>query len=136
MWETLVGASGSHQWTRTGSTADLLEFVEGTWKQVRDHITHDEPTLAGLARWLRTSVKVPLEREHAIARAIQERRARMASHLLQGSLFDRQAEREATAQRELLKQALSRCRSRIEELHRRRAAAVITTRPAFSLFTW
>jgi hypothetical protein len=81
-------------------------------------------------------VKVPLEREQAIARAIQEHHARMASRLLQGSLFDRQAEREATAQRELLGQALSRCRSRIEELHRRRAAAVITTRPAFSLFTW
>jgi hypothetical protein len=60
----------------------------------------------------------------------------MASRLLQGSLFDRQVEREATAQRELLRQALLRCRSRIEELHRRRAAAVITTRPAFSLITW
>ena len=136
VWDTLVGASGSHQSTRAGSAADLREFVERTWKQVRDHVSRDEHSLAGLARWLRTSVKVPLEREQAIARAIQEHHARMASRLLQGSLFDRQAEREATAQRELLRQALSRCRSRIEELHRRRTAAVITTRPAFSLFTW
>ena len=60
----------------------------------------------------------------------------MASHLLQGSLFDRRGEREATAQRELLEQALSRCHARIEELHRRRAATAFSTRPAFSLITW
>ncbi len=60
----------------------------------------------------------------------------MAASLLQGGLFDRRTEREATAQRELLEMALTRCRTRTEELQQRQAAAVITSRPAFSLISW
>jgi len=136
VWETLVGAIGTHRMVRAACAADLRGFAERAWKQIQDHINSDGELLAGLTRRLRASVSVPLERERSIARAIQEHRARIASRLRQGSLFDRRAEREATSQRELLEQALSRCHARIEELHCRRSATTISTRPAFSLITW
>ena len=136
VWETLVGAGGSHRSPRAGCTADLRAVADATWNQIQRHISRDKNVLDGLIGWLLASLRVPLEREQAIAREIQEHHARMASHLLQGSLFDRRIEREATAQGELLEQALSRCQARIEELHRQRTAASISTRPAFSLISW
>jgi hypothetical protein len=136
VWESLVGVIGEHGRTRSGRAADLRAVAETALKRLRRDVAWDAQLLAAVATWLRTSVRAPLEREQAIARAIQEHHARLASQLLQHSLFDRRVEREAAAQRELLEQALSRCHTRTEELHRRRAAATITTRPAFSLITW
>jgi hypothetical protein len=76
-----------------------------------------------------------LGREHAIARDIAQRGARMAVDLLQPGLFDRRAERQAAAQREVIDNALAHCRARLAELRRQRAAAA-TLRPAFSLIAW
>jgi hypothetical protein len=86
-------------------------------------------------RWLQTSAARALQREGAIARALERHHARLAASLLQGGLFDRRTEREAAAQRELLEMALTRCRTRTDELQQRQAA-VITSRPAFSLISW
>ena len=52
---------------------------------------------------------------------------------LQGGLFDRSAEREANAQRELLEMALTRCVQRTEELQQTAGGRRHHERPAFSL---
>lgn len=84
---------------------------------------------------LRATMALALEREHAIAREIAQRGARMALNLLQPGLFDRRAERHVAAQREVIDNALAHCHGRLAELLRQRAAAA-ALRPAFSLITW
>ncbi|MNC95276.1 hypothetical protein D3C83_123580 [compost metagenome] len=58
----------------------------------------------------------------------------MAAGLIQGALFDRRAEREALAQRDVANQALARCRTRMRALERLDEMAV-TVRPAFALIS-
>ena len=136
-WETLIGVRADHQWPRSESTTDLRNRVDESWTQVRNHVSVEHSRVTDdLVGWLRTSAARALEREDAIARAIERHHARMAASLLQGGLFDRRTEREATAQRELLEMALTRCRTRTDELQQRQAGAVITSRPAFSLISW
>jgi ERCC4-related helicase len=136
-WETLIGARADHQWPRSKSMTDLRNRVDESWTQVRNYVSVEHSRITeDLVAWLRTSAARALEREEAIARAIERHHARLAAGLLQGGLFDRRTEREATAQRELLEMALTRCRTRIEELQQRQAGAVITSRPAFSLISW
>lgn len=136
-WETLIGVRADHQWPRPESTADVRKRVDQSWTQVRKHVSIEHSRVTGhlLAR-LRTSAARALEREGAIARALERHHARLAVSLLQGGLFDRRTEREAAAQRELLEMALTQCRTRTVELRQRQAAAVITSRPAFSLISW
>ena len=136
-WESLIGIRAEHQWLRSALMDDLRKRVDKSWRQVQNHVSIEHCSAAGdLVRWLQTSAARALEREGAIARALERHHARMAASLLQGGLFDRRAEREATAQREVLEMALTRCRTRTEELQQRQAAAVITSRPAFSLISW
>ena len=136
-WETLIGVRADHQWPRSELTSDLRKRVDESWTLVRNHVRIEHSRVTDhLVRWLRTSAARGLEREDAIARALERHHARIAASLLQGGLFDRRTEREATAQRELLEMALTRCRTRTEELKQRQAAAVITSRPAFSLISW
>ena len=59
----------------------------------------------------------------------------MAAPLIQGALFDRRSEREATSQRESIDEALNRCHTRLAEL-RRLAHVTTAVRPAFSLIAW
>ena len=91
------------------------------------------PTSCQIA--IRAPAALALDREHAIARDIDRRHARMAATLIQGALFDRRTEREATSQRELIDEAMSRCHTRIAELHRLRPVTT-AVRPAFSLIAW
>ena len=136
-WETLIGARADHQWPRSRSMTDLRNRVDESWTRVRNHVSVEHSRITeDLVGWLRTSATRALEREQAIARAIERHHARLAAGLLQGALFDRRTEREATAQRELLEMALTGCRTRIEELQQRQAGAVVTSRPAFSLISW
>lgn len=136
-WETLIGVRADHQWPRSESMADLRTHVDQSWTRVRNHVSIEHSRVTGhLLGWLRTSAARALEREDAIARALERHHARLAASLLQGGLFDRRTEREAAAQRELLEMALMHCRTRTEELRQRQAAAVITSRPAFSLISW
>ena len=70
-----------------------------------------------------------------MANGIERRHARLASHLVQGALFDRRAERHAEAQRDLAEHALARCRERRAALEKQRRATV-NVRPAFALVPW
>ena len=136
-WETLIGVCADHQWPRSELNADLRKHVDESWTRVRNHVSTEHSRVTDdLIRWLRTSAVRALEREDAIARALERHHARLAASLLQGGLFDRRTERDAAAQRELLEMALTHCRTRTEELRQRQAADVITSRPAFSLISW
>jgi hypothetical protein len=64
----------------------------------------------------RQHASVLLNRERAIADALRDRHARLASALLQPGLFDRRTDRAAAAQAALLADALSRAHARLREL--------------------
>jgi superfamily II DNA/RNA helicase len=68
---------------------------------------------AALAEQMRAPVALFTDREHAIARVLEERHARLAAALLQTGLFDRRAERAATAQASVLNEARSRTVARL-----------------------
>jgi hypothetical protein len=136
-WDTLIGVRANHQWPLFDSRAGFRKRVDESWARVRNHVITEHDHVTGhLIASLRTSAGRAIERENAIAQALERHHARLAASLLQGGLFDRRTEREAAAQRELLEMALTRCRTRIDELKQRQAAAVITSRPAFSLISW
>jgi hypothetical protein len=131
VWETLVGVEGSFRQVRAPAEADLSRFFDLSWNQLRQTIMRSLPERA-----VETSSSRVLDREHAIATAVEQHRARMASAMVQGALFDRRGEREAGAQRETLEQTLARCHARIAELQRSRVARAVAVRPAFSLVAW
>jgi ERCC4-related helicase len=136
-WETLIGVHADHQWPPFDSTDDFRTRVDESWELVQNHVRIEHARVTShVTEWLRTSAARALEREGAIARTLERHHARLAATLLQGGLFDRRNEREAAAQRELLEMALTRCRTRTDELKQRQAAAVMTSRPAFSLISW
>jgi hypothetical protein len=137
VWETLIGVHGTHPWARPRFRSDVRRHLDASWTQIQNGIAVDCGRLADrLSDSIRAPVVLALDREHAIARDIDRRHARMAASLIQGALFDRRTEREATAQRELIDQALSRCHTRIAELHRLRHVTTVAVRPAFSLIAW
>jgi hypothetical protein len=132
-----MGVHGIHPWTRPRFRSDVRWRLDASWTQIQDSIAVDCNRLADLLSGsIRTPAALALDRERAIARDIDRRHARMAATLIQGGLFDRRPEREAAAQRELLDQALTRCRARIAELHRLRHVTIAAVRPVFSLIAW
>jgi ERCC4-related helicase len=72
--------------------------------------------LASLVSSLRPFSEMASRREHAIADALEHERARLSARLLQRSLFDRRVERTYAAQSAVIDQALTRCRTRLDEL--------------------
>ena len=136
LWETLIGVCGDPGWTRRRPREEIRRLVDTSWKQVQEDagIQH-RGFMQQVSDSLRASMALALEREHAIAREIAQRGARMAVNLLQPGLFDRRAERHVAAQREVIDYALAQCHGRLAELLRQRAAAA-ALRPAFSLITW
>ena len=136
LWETVIGVSGRPGRIRPRSREAILRFVDASWRQVQEAVAiqHARAAHPGSDSF-RASTALALEREQAIAREIALRDARMAAHLLQPGLFDRRAERQAAAVREVTDNALAHCHGRIAELQRQQAA-VTTLRPAFSLIAW
>jgi hypothetical protein len=136
LWETLIGVHGIHPWARPRFRSDVRWRLDASWTQIQNSIAVDRGRLADLLSGsIRAPAALALDREHAIARDIDRRHARMAATLIQGALFDRRTEREATSQRELIDEAMSRCHTRIGELHRLRHVTT-AVRPAFSLIAW
>src|SRR6185436_16678749 len=98
-WEILIGVQAEHQWPPPESIAGLRTRVDESWTRLRNHVRIEHSHVTDdLIRRLRTAAGPALERESAIARALERHHARMAASLLQGGLFDRRAERETTAQ--------------------------------------
>ena len=136
VFKTIVGcawrASGS-----VGTASELRKTVDESFRDVyrsiADHHIHTVSAVLTLREaWLRLA----LRRERAVARAAEQRYARIAAQLLQRGLFDYRSDREANGQRELLQQALARCQERLSELHRWESIKAGAIRPAFALITW
>ncbi len=135
IWETLAGIEGRPR-TSAHSTSHARELLDSWWTRVcaiaeNQRAGDSDPSLDVI----RTFTALALTRENAIARGIERRRARMAAELVQKALFDRRAERDAAAQRELILQALDRCHARTKTLERLNSMTV-AVRPAFALLSW
>jgi hypothetical protein len=76
--------------------------------------------LARLVESIEPWLRLAQQREHAIASALQSRRARLAATMLQAGLFDRRADRTAVAQSALVDEALHQLAQRGEWLDRLR----------------
>jgi superfamily II DNA or RNA helicase len=136
VWETLIGVHGIHLWPRPRFRSDVRSRLDASWTQIQNSVAVDRGRLADLLSGsIRAPAALAMDRERAIARDIDRRHARMAATLIQGALFDRRTERDATSQRELIDEAMSRCHQRIAELHRLRDVTT-AVRPAFSLIAW
>ena len=130
--ETLVGVEAARMPARL-SDAAARTLLDESWARLEQIVRSCPPTHDALPG-MRVAAAVALRRERAIARAIERRHGRMAAGLVQGALFDRRAEREAIAQRDVADQALARCRMRIRALERLDEIA-LTVRPAFALIS-
>jgi superfamily II DNA or RNA helicase len=137
VWETLVGVSGSHGWTRQHTRKDIRGRVDASWSRIQKDIAGEHQRIALRLRYsFRASTALGVEREQAIARQIAQRHARIAADLLQPGLFDRRAARQVTAQSEIAEHALAHCHERLAELERHRSATATALHPAFSLIAW
>jgi superfamily II DNA or RNA helicase len=137
VWETLVGVSGSHGWTRQPARGDVRRLVDASWNHIRKEIAIEHQRIALMtSRSLQATLALLVTRERAVACEIEQSYARIAADLLQPGLFDRRTERQATAQREVVDHALRHCHERLAELERHRNATFTTLRPAFSLIAW
>jgi ERCC4-related helicase len=135
LWETLIGVTGNHGWIRQRSHKEIRRLIDGSWTQIREVAGQHRGLAHVVSESLRASTGLAAQREHAIAREIAQRHARMAATLLQPGLFDRRAERQAGAQRETIDHALALCHERLAGLQRQRRCAT-ALRPAFSLIAW
>jgi hypothetical protein len=133
IWETLAGATGVGLTAKLGGAATARALLDESWAPVGE-IARACPATHEALVGLRLAAALALRRESAIARAIKSRHGRMAADLIQRALFDRRAEREALAQRELADQALARCRTRVQALQRLDEMTV-AVRPAFALIS-
>jgi ERCC4-related helicase len=112
VWHTLLGAIVPTQ--TSGPFAGPADVVATLVERRLDH--DRQRALALLDVSLRDPLELATRRERAIAGALQAERARLSAVLLQGSLFDRRAERARAAQRAILDEALLRCRARLDEV--------------------
>ena len=135
IWDTLMGVE-SRPLTTVRSTLHPRELIDSWWTQVCERAaSHRAQQADPLLDAIRASASLALTREKAIAHGIERRQARMAARLIQGALFDRRTERDAVAQRELIRLALARCRARTAALERLDNPTV-AIRPAFALLSW
>lgn len=136
LWNTIVGAMGHWQGPRVMPPTAARAAVDLSWPWIRERLA-DNGALheAVFTASIRTAASLALKRETAIADAIEHQHARLAVRLVQKGLFDRRAERSAQSQRDLLEQALGRCRERRAALERLTCPAV-SVRPAFALVPW
>jgi superfamily II DNA/RNA helicase len=79
---------------------------------------YHEQALASVATEIAPWLELSRRREAAIARSIDEDHARLSAKMLQPGLFDRRAERVATAQAARVDEAIARSRDRVDALDR------------------
>jgi superfamily II DNA or RNA helicase len=128
IWETVVGASTS---SAAGAPIDSIEQIAESLGSMLDGSR--ERALVSLEVSLKAFAERAAARERAVARAIDDERARLSASLLQRGLFDRRAERALSAQTHVLDEALARCRSRLDDIESSRRLAAEPARLAFAL---
>jgi superfamily II DNA or RNA helicase len=118
IWDTVIGVVDETSLVPRGSRNFRAWF--GSFDHVIEPIlmVASEALLGSLRSALHEPVTLAIRREHAIADHLERQRARLATSLLQPGLFDRRAERAASARNATLDEALGRCRRRLAELER------------------
>jgi superfamily II DNA or RNA helicase len=134
LWETIIGVWYTVDGRRLpdhaalrrhldASRTALLPFAERQHAQL---LTRNAST-----RQMATSLAIA--REQSIAAGLERRHARLAAALLQRALFDRRSERESSAQRAVLREAVARCDEQVARLRRLLDAPVAIVEPAFAV---
>jgi glutathione S-transferase len=116
IWETVIGIRDAVS-AAPREMRDLRQWLEschGLVEPVLSSASH--ALLSSLQSALHAPRSLAVRRETAIARELEQQRARLASSLVQPGLFDRRAERAATVRHATLDEALARCTRRIAEL--------------------
>lgn len=130
IWDTLVGACTSFV-ASAGRPSDWIDRVVESLLTTLDE--DRERALTSLETSLKAFLNCAAVRERALTRAIESERARLSASLLQPGLFDRRAERAFNAQAQVLDEALTRCRSRLDEIESTRRPVAVPARLVFAL---
>jgi sirohydrochlorin ferrochelatase len=123
-WTTVIGIRED-----TGLVTASREAIR---QRIESFQTRVEPALESITDRLLASFlsafqpsrTLAEDRERAIAEGLRQQRARLATSLLQPGLFDRRAERAASAQNATLEEALDQCAGRLGELARTGAVSI------------
>jgi superfamily II DNA or RNA helicase len=116
VWDTLLGVAASSG-VDARTTRDLRTWVTATDQRLISLICDEhQRVLSDAARSMRGPLALAARREHALVETLASHRARLAATLLQRGLFERRAERSATAQTAVVDDALARCAARLREL--------------------
>jgi hypothetical protein len=126
LWDGIVGLSGPAARPLTPLLPEPEALTDLIAAQVQTRLAH-------LARDLDPYVTLMERRERAILRGVDERRARLATALVQAGLFDRRAERDSAAQQALLHDVAGRCAARLRDLAATRRARVDECRLVFAV---
>jgi hypothetical protein len=116
IWDTVIGIADETGLIPRGSR-DFRAWFSSFDNLIEPVLTLASDALLGSLRSaLHEPVTLAVRRERAIAGHLEQQRARLATSLLQPGLFDRRAERAASAHNATLDEALSRCHHRLAEL--------------------
>jgi len=130
VWHTLIGVVTASSLARSPfafSIDDISTLLAST-------VDADlQKALASLERAMRGHLDLATQRERAIVQTIEGEHARLSATLLQPGLFDRRSDRAFAAQRAVLDEALSRCRTRLDEIEAISLIAVEPVRLACAL---
>ena len=133
IWEALVGVSFDAGCCRSRCSDHVRRHADRSRASLTSTVSQAERTWqASVAAAVDRPISLAILREQAILDAAHHRHGRLAASLLQRGLFDRRVERTAAAHDAALDEMLSRCRTRLERLVRRRVPAAAAS-PAFSL---
>ena len=117
IWTTLLGVREEGRLLRV-SNESIRQHANAISRAAEPALTAVADDLLSALSTFRLSRSRAIERERAIAEALRQQRARLATSLLQPGLFDRRAERAASAQNATLDEALDCCARRLAELAR------------------
>jgi hypothetical protein len=134
LWEAIAGVSYMLDRFHSADAASLRRHLETCQRLLRPHIDRFGGTLLAAAMaTLQPATLAAIAREQSIVAELSRRDARLAASLVQRPLFDRHIERQTSAQREVLQEAMTRSETRLSRLARRLETRVLDIEPVFAV---
>ena len=134
LWEAVVGASYMLDRLHFADAASLRRHLETCQQLLQPDIDQFGATLLAAAMaTLQPGTSAAIAREQSIVAELARRDARLAASLVQRPLFDRHIERQTSAQREVLQDAMTRCQHYMARLARRLETSVLDVEPVFAV---
>jgi hypothetical protein len=132
--EVLVGVSYTLGRVRVPGTESLRQHLERMHGLLQPHIDQLVAALLAAAdSGQRSATLLAIARERSIVAELERRDARLAASLVQRALFDRHHERQTSAQREIVHEALARCHRHLARLSRRLDPPAPAIDPVFAV---